>query len=325
MEGGWTTTGRTESRHLRLSAHYLTRSSDLRKGDGQGSMGRCAHRPRRFRHPERRRRSRRSRRTSPVASACSGGGIPGLGDALRPPEARRRTRAPRRLRCRLFNEIATRRNLGTQGSMGRYAHRPCCPWFELQRVRLTKPPQIAGTRRLWARRGRRDGAPAAAADLRRLVQVSCGWQRVGSATDLRAPAGARAESGHAGASGRSPRGRSPGCSASGCTFFEVRCRRVGEGRVRAHFLRFVAAKGAPAARGECSLRRVHCKSAGQGNDEHTGHNWKRARTARKGRSGRARVQRTSKNVHETRFRRRATTGGRVGEVRTSRLAPLFGH
>ena len=188
MEGGWTTTGRTESRHLRLSAHYLTRSSDLRKGDGQGSMGRSAHRPCRFRHPERRRRSRRSRRTSPVASACSGGGIPGLGDALRPPEARRRTRAPRRLRCRLFNEIATRRNLGTQGSMGRYAHRPCCPWFELQRVRLTKPPQIAGTCGLWARRGRRDGAPAAAADLRRLVQVSCGWQRVGSATDLRAPA-----------------------------------------------------------------------------------------------------------------------------------------
>ena len=36
------------------------------------------------------------------------------------------------------------RKSGSQGSMGRCAHRPFCLWFALLRVRLTKPPQIAG-------------------------------------------------------------------------------------------------------------------------------------------------------------------------------------
>ena len=99
-------------------------------------------------------------------------------------------RAPRRLRRGLPLWRCGLRKSGNQGSMGRCAHRPCCLWFALLRVRLTKPPQIAGGT------GRGFDAPAAGARAvpasvqRRLVQVSCGWPRVGSASDPRAPAGA---------------------------------------------------------------------------------------------------------------------------------------
>ena len=100
------------------------------------------------------------------------------------------------------------------------------------------------------------------------------------------------------------RERRAAAQALGCTFFEVRCRRVVAGRVRAHFLRFVAAKGLSAAHEWRPSGRSRCKSAGQSNDKLACHNSKQTRTARKGRKRGARVQRTSKNVHETRFRRR---------------------
>ena len=93
--------------------------------------------------------------------------------------------------------------------------------------------------------------------------------------------------------------------ASVCTFFEVRCKRVDKGWGRAHFLRFVAAIDASAAHGGRPSRRARCKSAGQINYESTDHNLMRAGMARGGRKRGAHVQRTSKNVHETRCRRRA--------------------
>ena len=109
---------------------------------------------------------------------------------------------------------------------------------------------------------------------------------------------------------RQPPPAERGCARSelapGCTFFEVRCSRVGEGRVRAHFLRFVAEKGSPAGRGRRPSARAHGKSAGRSNDYPTSRHSKRTRTGRKGRNGGARMQRTSKNVHETRFFRRAS-------------------
>ena len=82
-------------------------------------------------------------------------------------------------------------------------------------------------------------------DLRRLVQVSCGWPRVGRLRDPQAPGVARAA--------RCPRGPAAGAGRNGrrtreprrrrpsCTFFEVRCSLVDKIAVRAHFLRFVAA------------------------------------------------------------------------------------
>ena len=41
-------------------------------------------------------------------------------------------------------------NPSRQGSMGRYAHRPCFPWFANLRIRRTKPPSIAATHGLRA-------------------------------------------------------------------------------------------------------------------------------------------------------------------------------
>ena len=73
--------------------------------------------------------------------------------------------------------------------------------------------------------------------------------------------------------------------APGCTFFEVRCRRVGSSRIRAHFLRFVAAEGTLAGRGGRLSGKSHSKSAGQRIDESKGHNLKRERTAREGEMG----------------------------------------
>ena len=88
--------------------------------------------------------SRRSRRTSLDAKACGDGGVSGLGGARRTVETQRRAEgtiaASPPARSRAGDSLKS----GSQGSMGRCAHRPCCPWFVHRRVRLTKPPQIAG-------------------------------------------------------------------------------------------------------------------------------------------------------------------------------------
>ena len=87
-------------------------------------------------HPERRARSARSRRTSPDAKACSGveAPWPGCVRIFRPAAPARRESA------------SDLRKSGSQGAMDIPVHRPCCLWFVHLRVRLTKPPQIAGTR-----------------------------------------------------------------------------------------------------------------------------------------------------------------------------------
>ena len=120
-------------------------------------------------HPERRARSARSRRTSPDAEAC--GSVeapwPGCARVFRPA-------APARP-----ESASDPRKSGTQGSMGRYAHRPSCLWFGHLRVRLTKPPQIAMSLRVGPSPGPQQACELRArADPRRLVQVSCGWPRV---------------------------------------------------------------------------------------------------------------------------------------------------
>ena len=91
--------------------------------------------------------------------------------------------------------------------MGRCAHRPCCLRFVLVRVRLTKPPQIAGFEG-WghaAPRGERSGCGRPG--LRRLVQVSRGWPRVWGVSDPRAPAGCGRAQMRERASGGRPRTR----------------------------------------------------------------------------------------------------------------------
>ena len=87
-----------------------------------------------------------------------------------------------------------------------YAHRPCCPWFAHLGVRLAKPPQIAGACGLGARRAAADVRTAAAPTLRRPVQVSRGWPRVGGRAR---PAGAR------GCTSREQAGRRPRPAPSG--------------------------------------------------------------------------------------------------------------
>ena len=144
------------------AARAALASRGRKKSGTQGSMGRCAHRPVRSwfvhlcvrltkppqiagapraggagvapRHPERRARSARSRRTSPGAKASGGVEASWSGSArvFRPSASARQESAP------------TCGNPGTQGSMGRCAHRPVRLWFVHLRVRLTKPPQIAG-------------------------------------------------------------------------------------------------------------------------------------------------------------------------------------
>ena len=152
-----------------------------------------------------------------------------------------RTSASRRLQRRLHLRVAAGtggRRLGACGAgsacesrpakkaavKGRWAGVPIDPFAygsgtsEFALRNLHKSPDC----RVGA--GRTCGRPRAvgALDLRRLVQVSCGWPRVGCLRDLQAPGGARR---------RRPT----------CTFFEVRCSLVGKIAVRAHFLRFVAA------------------------------------------------------------------------------------
>ena len=82
------------------------------------------------------------------------------------------------------------RKSGSQGSMGRCAHRPCCSWIYDLRVRLTKPPQIAEFLRVGAalrlRRAFRLWPPSSRGDWRRFraagrrpgVHPTCGRARV---------------------------------------------------------------------------------------------------------------------------------------------------
>ena len=77
--------------------------------------------------------------------------------------------------------------------MGGCAHRPVRSWFVHLRVRLTKPPQIAGLAGCGLAAPAGSDGPRARPDLRQLVQVSCGWPRAGNTFDLRASAGAAAQ------------------------------------------------------------------------------------------------------------------------------------
>ena len=87
----------------------------------------------------------RSRRTPLVADARGGDGISGLGG--RSPHGRgaghERKARGRHASCTASDPSKS----GSQGPMGKRAHRPVCLWFVHQRVRLTKPPQIAGAPR----------------------------------------------------------------------------------------------------------------------------------------------------------------------------------
>ena len=187
------------------------------------------------RHPERRARSARSRRTSLHADARSGVEAPWLGCArvFRPvapivilsggrgaPEVEGshrmqkacggveapwpgcargfRPAAPARL-----ESASDLRKSGSQGSMGRCAHRPYAPFFADQRVRLTKPPQVAAA---GGPSPRRTCRPRVAGTTPRPAAIGAGFvrlasgrtrtrpagARVGSAPDLQAPAGAQA-------------------------------------------------------------------------------------------------------------------------------------
>ena len=153
--------------------------------------------------------------------------------------------------------------------MGRCAHRPSCLWFANQRVRLTKPPQIAGLPG-WCLAAPAAGARVVATPrLRRSVQVSCGWPRAATAPDLRALAGARAASERNGALGGALRAR----SAYGAGrrrrplpahFLRSVARLPANAPSRAHFLRFVVEAGAPRAPPPPASP---SKTAGQTNDK----------------------------------------------------------
>ena len=113
--------------------------------------------------------------------------------------------------------------------MNSYVHRPCFPWFVHQRVRLTKPPQIAGAPRA-------DGAlrPRRAFGLHSLP--TCGdWCRFRAAGRGLRPA----------PTCKHPQVREPqagGASSSADALRPQLARRAGRqrGRLPAHFLRFVA-------------------------------------------------------------------------------------
>ena len=126
-------------------------------------------------------------------------------------------------------------NPGGQGSMNNYVHRPCRPWSVNRRVRLTKPPQIVGACGPGARCAAAGARVVATPRQRRLVQVSCGWPRVGGRAR---PAGARRCTSCEQA-GRRPR---PPPSSSSPHAGPGRRR----GRPAAHFLRFVAGASARA-------------------------------------------------------------------------------
>ena len=141
-----------------------------------------------FCHPERRARSARSRRTSLVEADRSGGGVSGLGGARRPAGARRRAKAPARLRRGLVLAGRDPRKSGGQGPMGRYAHRSCCLWFYDLRVRLTKPPRIAGLAG-WGLVAPAAGARAAGRT--RPAAIGAGFVRLAAGRTHVRPAGAR--------------------------------------------------------------------------------------------------------------------------------------
>ena len=206
-----------------------TWSCNLRKSGGQGPMDNYVNRscspchPERGArsgwapcHPERRARSaryfvilsaggasRRSRRTSRVANARSDEGISGLEDTRRMAETQRRAEgaiaASPSIRLRAGDSLKS----GSQGSMGRCAHRPSCLWFVHLRVRLTKPPQIAGAQRVgvtlrpWLAYGSRPP---------RLAAIGAGFARLAAGCSCVRPAGASQVAGCGGvpAAGRRP-------------------------------------------------------------------------------------------------------------------------
>ena len=109
---------------------------------------------------------------------------------------------------------------------------------------------------------------AFASNLRRLVQVSCGWPRVAAGSDLWAPAGSRATSGRGVVLGRRPpaaaRARSRAATrASCCTFFAVCCAFVRERAISCTF--FSVCCGGGRARGALPPA-FPSKTAGQTND-----------------------------------------------------------
>ena len=91
--------------------------------------------------------------------------------------------------------------------MNNYVHRSCFPWFARPHVRLTKPTQIAELPGWGVRHIRGGHLGRSRPVLRRLVQVSYGWPRVGGALDLRAFAGARGRRATRSRPALAPRGR----------------------------------------------------------------------------------------------------------------------
>ena len=126
-------------------------------------------------------------------------------------------------------------NPGSQGSMNNYVHRPCRPWSVNRRVRLTKPPQIAGHAG-WGR-----AAPAAGMGVAAGLwpaAIGAGFVRLASGRGCARPAGAR------GCTSRGRAGRRPRPPPSSSSPHAGPGRR--RGRPAAHFLRFVAGASARA-------------------------------------------------------------------------------
>ena len=169
--------------------------------------------------------------------------------------------------------------------MGRYAHRPSCPWFVHLRVRLTKPPQIAGLAG-WSSAALAAGTRAAVVlGLRRLVQVSCGWPRVAAVFDLHAH-------------------RTTISHNETSTRLRSAPTRVGKNAFRAHFLWFVACAHRHFA---LSGRSLSASSGDLSDSRCSDLRFCRAPSptdAFLAPPGSPSLQRTSKNVHEPGPRRR---------------------
>ena len=142
---------------------------------------------------------------SALAARLRGGAASGATDALAIPTATYidfvqaalgllvecgvRFRAPpwgRKLASRQMEALPACKN-GSQGSMGRCAHRPSCLWFVHLRLRLTKPPQIA------VFGGRRHAASVGCARVvvaRRSAAIGAGFVRLASSCREARPAGA---------------------------------------------------------------------------------------------------------------------------------------
>ena len=156
--------------------------------------------------------------------------------------------------------------------MDRCAHRPCCLWFFHLRGRLTKLPQIAvlaGWGLVTFTAGIR---VKAASGLLRLVQVSCGWPRVGRALDMRAPAGTSAGHSAGGLSAHpEPRG------SSGASFCDFCTPAASRGGPSAYFRDFLHGWG----RGFRATRPFPRLRAGRGRGSRNGEGLRPAETRRR--------------------------------------------